>query len=62
MNTIRLSNENQTRYGNKEPGETTKKRLSQANLLDRGLEGAPRAMNLSKKELKELLMYIEENF
>jgi len=44
-------------------GETTNKRLSLANLLDRGLKGAPMgAMNLSKKELKELLEYIEENF
>ena len=44
-------------------GETTNKRLSLANLLDRGLKGAPMgAMNLSKKELKELLMYIEDNF
>ena len=44
-------------------GETTNKRLSLANLLDRGLKGAPMgAMNLSKKELKELLMYIQDNF
>jgi hypothetical protein len=44
-------------------GETANKRLSLANLLDRGLKSAPMgAMNLSKKELKELLMYIEENF
>ena len=44
-------------------GETTSKRLSLANLLDRGLKGAPMgALNLSKKELKELLKYIEENF
>ena len=44
-------------------GETTSKRLSLANLLDRGLKGAPMgAMNLSKKELKELLEYINENF
>ena len=44
-------------------GETNSKRLSLANLLDRGLKGAPMgAMNLSKKELKELLIYIEENF
>ena len=44
-------------------GETTNKRLSLANLLDRGLKSAPMgAMNLSKKELKELLMYIEDNF
>lgn len=44
-------------------GETTNKRLSLANLLDRGLKGAPMgAMNLSKKELKDLLDYIIENF
>ena len=44
-------------------GETTNKRLSLANLLDRGLKGAPMgAMNLSKKEMKDLLVYIEENF
>ena len=44
-------------------GETTNKRLSLANLLDRGLKGAPMgAMNLSKKELQELLVYINENF
>jgi len=44
-------------------GETTNKRLSLANLLDRGLKGAPMgAMNLSKKELKDLLVYINENF
>lgn len=44
-------------------GETTNKRLSLANLLDRGLKGAPLgAVNLSKKEMKELLVYIEENF
>ena len=44
-------------------GETTSKYLSLANLLDRGLKGAPMgAMNLSKKELKDLLKYIEDNF
>ena len=44
-------------------GETTNKQLSLANLLDRGLKGAPMgAVNISKKELKELLTYIEENF
>jgi hypothetical protein len=44
-------------------GETNSKRLSLANLIDRGLKGAPMgAMNLSKKELKNLLTYIEENF
>ena len=44
-------------------GETTNKRLSLANLLDRGLKGAPMgAVNLSKKEMKDLLLYIEDNF
>ena len=44
-------------------GETTSKRLSLANLLDRGLKGAPMgAVNLSKKEMKDLLVYINENF
>lgn len=44
-------------------GETTSKRLSLANLLDRGLKSAPMgAVNLSKKEMKELLIYIEDNF
>ena len=44
-------------------GETTNKRLSLANLLDRGLKSAPMgAMNISKKEMSELRMYIEENF
>lgn len=44
-------------------GETTNKRLSLANLLDRGLKSAPMgAMNLSKKETKDLLVYINENF
>ena len=44
-------------------GETTNKRLSLANLLDRGLKGAPMgAVNLSKKELTDLRKYIEENF
>lgn len=44
-------------------GETNSKHLSLANLIDRGLKGAPMgAMNLSKKELKNLLTYIEENF
>ena len=44
-------------------GETTNKRLSLANLLDRGLKGAPMgAVNLSKKELNVLKKYIEENF
>ena len=44
-------------------GKTTNKRLSLAHLIDRGLKGAPMgAINLSKKEMKELLKYIEENF
>jgi hypothetical protein len=44
-------------------GETNNKRLSLANLLDRGLKSAPMgAMNLSKKELKDLLVYINDNF
>lgn len=44
-------------------GETTSKRLSLANLLDRGLKSAPMgAVNLSKKEMKDLLVYINENF
>lgn len=44
-------------------GETTSKLLSLANLLDRGLKSAPMgALNLSKKELKELLVYISDNF
>jgi hypothetical protein len=44
-------------------GETTNKRLSLANLIDRGLKSATMgAMNLSKKELKDLLVYINENF
>lgn len=44
-------------------GETTNKRLSLANLLDRGLKGAPMgAVNLSKKDLKDLLVYINDNF
>ena len=44
-------------------GETNNRRLSLANLLDRGLKSAPMgAMNLSKKEMSELRKYIEENF
>lgn len=44
-------------------GETNNKRLSLANLIDRGLKAAPMgAMNLSKKEMSELKKYIEENF
>ena len=44
-------------------GETTNRRLSLANLLDRGLKAAPMgALNLSKKEMKDLLVYINENF
>lgn len=44
-------------------GETTNKRLSLANLLDRGLKGAPMgAINLSQEKFDELKKYIEENF
>lgn len=44
-------------------GETTNRRLSLVNLLDRGLKAAPMgAVNLSKPEFRELLKYIEENF
>ena len=44
-------------------GETTTRRLSLANLLDRGLKSAPMgALNLSKPEMKELLEYIVDNF
>ena len=44
-------------------GETTSRRLSLANLIDRGLKAAPMgALNLSRKDLKDLLAYIEENF
>ena len=44
-------------------GETTNRRLSLVNLLDRGLKAAPMgALNLSKPELKDLLIYIHENF
>lgn len=44
-------------------GETSNRRLSLANLLDRGLKAAPMgALNLSKKEMKDLLVYINENF
>ena len=44
-------------------GETTNRRLSLANLLERGLKAAPMgAMEISKKEYKELLLYIHENF
>lgn len=44
-------------------GETTSRRLSLVNLLDRGLKAAPMgAVNLSKPEFKELLLYINDNF
>ena len=44
-------------------GETTNRKLSLANLLDRGLKGAPQgATNLSKGEMRELLEYINVNF
>ena len=44
-------------------GETKNRRLSLANLLDRGLKAAPMgAVNLSKPEFKELIEYIEDNF
>ena len=44
-------------------GETKNRRLSLANLLDRGLKGAPMgAVNLSKPEFKGLLEYINNNF
>jgi hypothetical protein len=44
-------------------GEANTKRLSLANLIDRGLKAAPMgALNLSKKEMKDLLVYINENF
>ena len=44
-------------------GETTNRRLSLANLLERGLKSAPMgAMDISKTEYKELLLYIHENF
>lgn len=44
-------------------GETANRRLSLANLLERGLKSAPMgAMDISKTEYKELLLYIHENF
>lgn len=44
-------------------GETTNRRLSLANLMERGLKSAPMgAMDISKTEYKELLLYIHENF
>ena len=44
-------------------GETTNRRLSLSNLLERGLKAAPMgAMDISKKEYKELCQYIHENF
>ena len=43
-------------------GETTNRRLSLANLLERGLKSAPMgAMDISKTEYKELQAYINEN-
>lgn len=44
-------------------GESMNRRLSLANLLERGLKAAPMgAMDISKKEYKKLLIYIHENF
>lgn len=44
-------------------GKTKNRRLSLANLLERGLKSAPMgAQKLSRPEMKELLTYIEENF
>ena len=44
-------------------GKTHNRRLSLANLLERGLKAAPMgALKLSKPEMKELLEYIEDNF
>lgn len=44
-------------------GETKTNRLSLMNLLDNGMNGAPRgALNLSHESYKELLNYIESNF
>ena len=44
-------------------GETANRRLSLANLLERGLKSAPMgAMDISKTVYKELLLYIHENF
>ena len=44
-------------------GRTKNRRLSLANLLERGLKSAPMgAQKLSRPEMKELLAYIEENF
>ena len=58
------SSENNRRYAHlRLTGETNAKRLSLANLLDRGLKGAPMgAVCLSKKEFEELLKYINDNF
>lgn len=43
-------------------GETTNRRLSLANLLERGLKSAPMgAMDISKTEYKELQVYINKN-
>ncbi len=44
-------------------GKTKNRRLSLANLLERGLKAAPMgAQKLSRPEMKELLKYIEDNF
>lgn len=44
-------------------GETSTKRLSLANLLEHGMNTAPRgALNLTDPGFAELLRYIEENF
>ena len=44
-------------------GETTNRHLSLANLLERGLKAAPMgAMDISKKEYKELFQYIHDKF
>ena len=44
-------------------GETTTKRLSLANLLEHGMNSAPRgALNLTDSNFSDLLKYIEENF
>ena len=43
--------------------ETKARRLGLANLLEHGMNGAPRgALNLSDPGFAELLSYIEENF
>ena len=44
-------------------GKSKNRRLSLANLLERGLKSAPMgAQKLSRPEMKELQKYIEENF